>query len=330
MRDVTVRLANSTDKSSVLNLLNEGFKTQQKAVSTTRDDNFWNWKYRDSVFGNAVLHIIESEDEILASGTLWPFEFVYKGQVLKAFQPCDTIVVEKARGKGFFRKMNEARIAYSKEEGVDFIFNFPNQNSLPGYLKMGWRFVGKLQWYIKVLKPFLFLQSFYLKKQSKRIKVGSNYTFTIQKIKKALKSYDVSKDLVTINSSEKYYQYRYGSHPTREYGIIEYKNNEESSIAIFNMMQKGRLKEMVIMEVITSQKNFSALMGRVIKEAKTMGVGYIAMINQQRQNNKTLILKGFIPKKNKNIVYLPLNNTLDKSLLNINTWNLSASLHDSI
>ena len=37
------------------------------------------------------------------------------------------------------------------EDGVDLIFNTPNQLSMPGYLKMGWQYVGILKPVIKVL-----------------------------------------------------------------------------------------------------------------------------------------------------------------------------------
>lgn len=332
MRDEqpTVRLATSSDKDEILELLNEGFKNQQKTASKGRDDDFWNWKYLDSAFGEAVLHVIEQDNEILAFGTLWPFEFNYKGQLLRAFQPCDTIVSKKARGKGLFRKLNEARKQYAKNVNADFIFNFPNENSLPGYLKMGWSFVDKLTWQVKVLKPLQVLKNSKSNAQSVRIEVQEKYLLDINQIQKALTNNVESKNLFELNTTCPYYEYRYKNHPSRDYGLIEYVENGETAIAIFTLMQKKELKEMVVMEVIASKKTYLGLINKVVKEAKFMGIGYIAMVNQQNQTQHNMILKGFIPKKNKNFVCLPLKENLSEKLLQIENWNLFASIHDSI
>ena len=45
----------------------------------------------------------------------------------------------KARVSVFRKKIVEALTA----EGVQFVFNTPNEQSRPGYLKMGWRVVGR-------------------------------------------------------------------------------------------------------------------------------------------------------------------------------------------
>src|SRR5690606_10811075 len=135
-------------------LLNKGFANQQKTASKGRDYKFWNWKYLNSNFGEAIIHVVEYDNEILAFGALWPFELKYNGKTLIAFQPCDTIVKENARGKGLFKKLNEVRIQYAKEANADLLFNFPNQNSINGYLKMGWRYIDKIKWQVKILKPF--------------------------------------------------------------------------------------------------------------------------------------------------------------------------------
>lgn len=327
---LTVRLATSSDKDEILELLNEGFKHQQKTASKGRGDDFWNWKYLNSAFGEAVLHVIEQDSEILAFGTLWPFEFKYEGQLLKAFQPCDTIVSKKARGKGLFRKLNEARKEYARSVKADFLFNFPNQNSLPGYLKMGWSLVDKLTWQVKVLKPLQVLKNSKSDAQSVRIEVQKKYALDSSQIQKALANNVESENLVELNATSSYYEYRYKNHPSRNYGLIEYVENGETAIAIFTLMQKENLKEMVVMEVIASKNTYSGLLNKVVKEAKFMDVGYIAMVNQQNQTQHKMILKGFFPKKNKNFVCLPLNKKLNEKILQIENWNLFASIHDSI
>jgi hypothetical protein len=43
-----------------------------------------------------------------------------------------------------FRALTTAAVAEQIDEGVDFVFNTPNDQSRPGYLRMGWSEVGRL------------------------------------------------------------------------------------------------------------------------------------------------------------------------------------------
>ena len=48
------------------------------------------------------------------------------------------------QGQGIFKKLTLNLIGEMEKEGIDFIYNTPNADSLPGYLKMGWEKWGKL------------------------------------------------------------------------------------------------------------------------------------------------------------------------------------------
>ena len=58
-----------------------------------------------------------------------------------SYQPGDTCVTEVCRGKGIFTEMTKRSVAMLSDD--DIIYNFPNQNSYPGYMKMGWKLVGE-------------------------------------------------------------------------------------------------------------------------------------------------------------------------------------------
>ena len=48
------------------------------------------------------------------------------------------------QGKGLFTALTMHGLDELRDDGVDFVFNTPNDQSLPGYLKMGWQVVGKV------------------------------------------------------------------------------------------------------------------------------------------------------------------------------------------
>src|SRR5690554_260414 len=179
--DITIREAKFDDSNEILHLLNTVFSKQQKSMSLGRDESFWKWKYEQNVFENATLHVAELEGKIIAAGTMWPWEFKTRNSILKAYQPCDTVVTKEARGLGVFSKLNEARIHFATSRNVDFIFNFPNQNSLSGYLRMGWTYVGKVPWMVKIMKPIPVVSSFFSKNQSIKLNIPASYKIDLNK-----------------------------------------------------------------------------------------------------------------------------------------------------
>ena len=56
----------------------------------------------------------------------------------------DTATVGEYQGRGIFRALTLQAVAELTLEGVGIVFNTPNDQSRPGYLKMGWSAVGRL------------------------------------------------------------------------------------------------------------------------------------------------------------------------------------------
>ena len=81
------------------------------------------------------------------------WEFVRGGEVLHAVRAVDTATHPDYQGKGLFTAMTMHGLDVIKDDGIDFVFNTPNDKSRPGYLKMGWQEVGKLPVAIRVAGP---------------------------------------------------------------------------------------------------------------------------------------------------------------------------------
>jgi GNAT superfamily N-acetyltransferase len=65
-------------------------------------------------------------------------------KIYSALRAVDTATHPDHQGKGIFKKLTLKALEVVEEQGDHFIFNTPNSQSLPGYLKMGWESVGKL------------------------------------------------------------------------------------------------------------------------------------------------------------------------------------------
>jgi GNAT superfamily N-acetyltransferase len=121
-----------------------------------KTEAFWRWKHEDNHFGSSYGLYAWDETQALAVGlrVLMRWQFRTKdGQMLRAVRAVDTATHPAYQRLGIFSKLTRQAVEDLKQEGVDLIFNTPNAQSLPGYLKMGWQIVAKWPLYIRALKP---------------------------------------------------------------------------------------------------------------------------------------------------------------------------------
>jgi len=93
-------------------------------------------KFVNNIYGSSVLVVVYIDNIPSAARALWRNDI----ESQEAYQPGDTCVMENCRGKGIFSIMTKKSIALLPASAM--IYNFPNQNSYLGYIKMGWKLVN--------------------------------------------------------------------------------------------------------------------------------------------------------------------------------------------
>ena len=64
---------------------------------------------------------------------------------IRAVRPVDTATVPQARKRGVFKSLTRLAVAAVVEDPeIDLIFNTPNEQSRPGYAKLGWTILPPL------------------------------------------------------------------------------------------------------------------------------------------------------------------------------------------
>jgi GNAT superfamily N-acetyltransferase len=109
-----------------------------------KSEKLWNWKHLQNPFGQSPIILAEDKGQLVGLRAFLPWEWEFNGKTYMALRAVDTAVHPDYQGKGIFTKLTTALLQQSQEAGYSFIFNTPNNKSLPGYLKMGWEKVGKL------------------------------------------------------------------------------------------------------------------------------------------------------------------------------------------
>ncbi len=116
-----------------LKVFNEAFNMEYSKA-------WFSWKYLDNIYGDSFIVIAYVGDEPIGIRSFWRNDL---GGTL-SYQPCDTAVSSNYRKLGVFSKMT---LVLLDRLGGHLIYNFPNENSFPGNIKLGWK-----------LKSFLYLK----------------------------------------------------------------------------------------------------------------------------------------------------------------------------
>lgn len=76
---------------------------------------------------------------------VFPIQMTINGIDYLVAQSADTMTDPDHRNKGLFVQLAKQTYDFSRENGVQFVFGFPNQNSFPGFQKkLEWEFYGNL------------------------------------------------------------------------------------------------------------------------------------------------------------------------------------------
>jgi GNAT superfamily N-acetyltransferase len=138
-----LRAASDDDMPAVLELLHA-------SLGWMPDDEyarFFSWKHRESPFGRSPAWVAVDP---AASGRLAGFRtfsrwrFRRGDETVEAVRAVDTATHPDYQGQGIFTRLTRHALGELAAGRVACVFNTPNDQSRPGYLKMGWRQVARL------------------------------------------------------------------------------------------------------------------------------------------------------------------------------------------
>ena len=135
MPSYDIRPAQSSDTEDILELL-DLCMGKEHPIRTVDD---WLWKHVYNPFGPSEALVAESEGRIIGLRVFMQWTWRTKDKTYNALRAVDTATHPDYRRQGIFKNLTLELVSRCREKGYDFIFNDPNENSRPGYLKMGWQ-----------------------------------------------------------------------------------------------------------------------------------------------------------------------------------------------
>lgn len=277
----------------------------------------WRWKYLENPLKENLIAVFESDNgEIVGEEAIVAFKAYFKGKIVKIGHSVDSMVLEKFRGKGIFKRLAIKTLEEGKARGYSYFYGFPNKNSLPIYTKkLSWISFGFIRRWIFPLNPNVIFKKFKLdlstllplfkisknlfKKKFNFIKV-QNFDGVEKYLDNLKRHYDIfllrDKDFLT---------WRYLSHPYYTYDIFK----DDESLFVLRLkevdIKRGTIEEFLYKDY----ESFSKIVSFSLMFFIENGVDLVDIwIKQGDPLEKILLLKGFIPYQKRLIIIYPFEN----------------------
>lgn len=252
---VTVRPYRDDDETAVLDLLTASLGG---GPAGARPPEFFRWKHLFNVFGRSFMLVAEEGGALIGFRAFMRWRFVAGATELRAVRAVDTATHPDHQGKRVFSLLTMHALEELRDE-IDFVFNTPNEKSLPGYLKMGWRVVGELPIRVRMRRPLRLATGFRW-----RTAGGAARTAPVVRAATAadvLRDGDtVSEFLAACNADDPrihterdlaYLRWRYAEAPLLDYRAVRVETaGRLDGVAIFRVRQRGKLWESTLAEVL--------------------------------------------------------------------------------
>jgi N-acetylglutamate synthase-like GNAT family acetyltransferase len=238
-----IRQANKADNPAIVALL----QTTMSDSIIPKSESLWNWKHCHNPYGASYVLVAEEDGQLVGVRAFMKWQWQRKDTIFPAVRAVDTVTHPEFQGKGIFKTLTLQQVEICRQDAVRFVFNTPNNKSLPGYLKMEWRQMGKVPLKLKILQPISIARAKYIKPQKNISDEIDSLPFQkwTQDIFNLVSGINLfSTQLSTVVSPE-YISWRYAHHPLITYN---YFTDNENYLLVVRVNKHAFGKELRIVD----------------------------------------------------------------------------------
>jgi hypothetical protein len=251
-------------------------------------EEWFDWKYKRNPFGNPLGWYATYQGQMVGIRLCTPNRFRLGDETFNAYQMVDTATHPGHLRRGIFSSLTKKAIEKVVEEEGRFFFNFPNSNSLPGNLSLGWKIVEKKEWILSLTSPFSFFRKF--KENEFKVPV-----ITTKK----------HKDNLCTDWSKESLRWRFKDHPYNRYSIFCVDDRE---FIIYKVRKiRGFLAAMVM---LVQADDYKRCLKKFNKHLGQQGVPFI-LYNGMNEEVRQLLTTSFFKTRSERKVNFVVKNFPD-------------------
>lgn len=242
--------------------------------SDERFDTIFAWKHDHNPFGRSPAWVAVDDHKVVGFRTFMRWEHVAAGgEVIRTVRAVDTVTHPSHQGRGVFRRLTLRALDDLRSQGIAFVFNTPNDMSRPGYLKMGWKAVGRLGASVRVVTPASVARLARARVPADLLSVPSAGgrpapdVLADSGLAALLYSVDEAPRLRTHRTPE-YLRWRYGL-PALAYRAVTLSDDVREGLAIFRLRRRGPALECVLCDLLVpagERRAHRALIRSVVRQ----------------------------------------------------------------
>lgn len=230
-----------------------------------RTEEWFHWKFEQSPYGKAIIACSFDEGRVAGCVAYGRGIIRYMNKDWNCALSYETFVHPDYQGKGLFKKLISIAEQEMGKEGIQFVYNFPNSNSITGFKHMNWIcrndirvFKIRLCHPLRVLRNIKRLRKSFLPAPSNLNEIKDTH---VPKI--ILPS--ISPHIIVPIWTNEYIKWRFFTYPNRNYFVCE----KEEFFAISMVGSRGNLKSVHILFAMAKDgSGTESIMGKLIKAIK--------------------------------------------------------------
>ncbi|WP_354639021.1 GNAT family N-acetyltransferase [Kitasatospora camelliae] len=254
----------------------------------TRSPEFFAWKHRRNPFGASPgLLAVTPEGRPVGVRLFLRWEWRQGGRAVRAVRPVDTATHPDFQGRGIFRRLTLDLLEQVAGD-AELVFNTPNGNSLPGYLKMGWREVGRVPIALRVARPAAFAlgaRAALARRSGRRRPLHCELPLAagffgegngLAELLKERAAADEGEARMAVHRTEGFLRWRYGDAPGLDYRVLTCERGGElAGVAFGRPRRRGPLTEFTLAEVLVRPGDRRAA-ASLLRQAAFAGCDHVA------------------------------------------------------
>jgi hypothetical protein len=189
-------------------------KLYKETSNYNKNISFVEKKYNTNIFGRSNIGYLAFErDNVASYYGVFPIYLTYKGVDYLAAQSGDTLTHPNYQKKGLFTFLAKITYQLALQENIQFVFGFPNKNSLPGFQKkLNWVFDQKIHEF--VIKVNTLPLAELLSKYESLNTIYLNYTrrilekYQVLPNEVSLSGFNSQSDYLCVKKDHNFFQYK--------------------------------------------------------------------------------------------------------------------------
>jgi len=238
-------------------------------------DELFAWKHDRNPFGTSPRWVaVTGDGDVVGLRVFMRWGFVAPdGSRLAAVRAVDTATHPDHQGRGLFRRLTLGALPDLRGDGVDLVFNTPNDKSRPGYLKMGWSEVGRVAVGVRLgglrRLPAMAGARTAAELWSEPSSAGLDAADVLAEtaaVDRLLAALAAPAGIRTDRSAD-YLRWRYSFEPLR-YRAVLVGRDIEDGLVLFRVRRRGAARECAVTEVLVPPgRSVGPTMARVARES---------------------------------------------------------------